>query len=139
VKSLTSLDLISRNIARKDLKFVSEVHRDLGSNGFLLQLLKRRRKNSYSENVTMTCLENRNPRIQSSDTKCYVTSSQNRRKDRSMTSKSASLSEETSFTLHKMNNSSKIQMKKPPFYIYESNGSQYNQSRHNNYNIRAQQ
>ena len=32
----------------------------------------------------MTCLEQRNPRIQSSDTKCYETSSQKDRKDRSM-------------------------------------------------------
>ena len=39
----------------------------------------------------MTCLEQRNPRIQSSDTKCYATSSQNRRKYRSMPSKSDSL------------------------------------------------
>jgi len=35
---------------------------------------------SYSENSMMTCLEQRNPRIQSSDTKCYETSL---RKDRS--------------------------------------------------------
>ena len=31
----------------------------------------------------MTCLKKRNPRIQSSDAKCYETSSQNDRKDRS--------------------------------------------------------
>jgi len=36
-------------------------------------------------------------------------------------------------------NSWMIQMTKPPFYIKESKGSQYNQSRHNNNNIRAQQ
>ena len=41
-------------------------------------------KKSYSENATMTCLEKRNPRIQSSDTKCYETSSRKDRKDRSM-------------------------------------------------------
>jgi len=40
-------------------------------------------KKSYSENATMTCLEQRNPRIQSSDTKCYETSSRKDRKDRS--------------------------------------------------------
>ena len=40
-------------------------------------------KKSYSENSTMTCLEQRNPRIQSSDTKCYETSSQKDRKERS--------------------------------------------------------
>ena len=31
----------------------------------------------------MTCLEQRNPRIESSDTKCYETNSKNRRKERS--------------------------------------------------------
>ena len=40
-------------------------------------------KKSYSENSTMTYLEQRNPRIQSSDTKCYETNSQKDRKDRS--------------------------------------------------------
>ena len=44
-------------------------------------------KTSYSENSMMTCLQQRNPRIQSSDTKCYETSS---RKDRSTPSNSAS-------------------------------------------------
>ena len=41
-------------------------------------------KTSYSENSMMTYLEQRNPRIQSSDTKCYETSSQKDRKDGSM-------------------------------------------------------
>jgi len=36
----------------------------------------------YSENATMTCFEQRNPRIQSFDTKCYETNSQKDRKDR---------------------------------------------------------
>ena len=40
-------------------------------------------KKSYSKNSTMTCLEQRNPRIQSSDTKCYETSSRKDREDRS--------------------------------------------------------
>ena len=40
-------------------------------------------KKSYSENPTMICLEQRNPRIQSSDTKCYETSSRKDRKERS--------------------------------------------------------
>ena len=40
-------------------------------------------KKSYSENDAMTCLEQQNPRIQSSDTKCYETSSQKDRKERS--------------------------------------------------------
>ena len=48
-------------------------------------------KKCYSENATMTYLKKQNSRIQISDTKCYATSSQNRRKERSMTSKSASL------------------------------------------------
>ena len=39
-------------------------------------------KKSYSENATMTCLEQQNPRIQSSDTKRYETSSREDRKDR---------------------------------------------------------
>ena len=33
-KTLTSLDHISENIARKYLKFGPEVHRDFSSNGF---------------------------------------------------------------------------------------------------------
>ena len=40
-------------------------------------------KKRYSKNSTMTCLEQRNPRIQSSDTKCYGTNSRKDRKDRS--------------------------------------------------------
>ena len=40
-------------------------------------------KKSYSENATLTYLEQRNPRIQSSDTKCYETSSRIDRKYRS--------------------------------------------------------
>ena len=40
-------------------------------------------KKIYSENSMMTYLELRNPRIQSSDTKCSETSSQKDRKDRS--------------------------------------------------------
>ena len=36
----------------------------------------------YSENGTMTYLEQQNPRIQSSDTKCYEASSQKDRKQR---------------------------------------------------------
>ena len=47
-------------------------------------------KKGYSENATMTCLEQRNPRIQSSDTKCYETSSRKDRKDRSTPQNSAS-------------------------------------------------
>jgi len=39
----TSSDNISANIARKDLKFGSEIQRDFISNGFFLKLLKRRR------------------------------------------------------------------------------------------------
>ena len=45
---------------------------------------------SYSENSMMTYLGQRNPRIQSSDTKCYETSSRKDRKDRSTTQNSAS-------------------------------------------------
>ena len=79
-KRPNSSDHISANIARKKLKFGPKVQRDFFSNGFFLRLLKRHRKKSYSENSTMTYLEQRNPRIQNSDTKCYETSS---RKDRS--------------------------------------------------------
>jgi len=39
----------------------------------------------------MTCLEQQNPRIQSSNTKCYETSAQKERKYKSVTSKSTSL------------------------------------------------
>ena len=44
-KRPTSLDHISSNIVRKALKFRPQVQRDFFSNGFFLQLLKRRRKN----------------------------------------------------------------------------------------------
>ena len=82
-KRPTSSDHISENIVRKDLKFGPE-----GSARFLLKWVffsasETSQKKSYSENSTMTCLEQRNPRIQSSDTKCYETSSQKDRKDRS--------------------------------------------------------
>ena len=39
----------------------------------------------------MSCLKWQNPRIQNSDTKCSETSSQNRRKERSMPDKLATL------------------------------------------------
>ena len=81
-KRPTSSEHISTNITRKDLKFEPKVQCDFFSNGFFLQLLKCPNKKSYSENATMTCLEQRNPRIQSSDTKCYETSSRKDRKDR---------------------------------------------------------
>jgi len=42
-------------------------------------------KNNYSENSMMTYLEQRNPRIQSFDTKCNETSLEKDRKDRSAT------------------------------------------------------
>ena len=45
---------------------------------------QRKKKKCYSENATMTCLEQRNPRMQSSDTKCYETSSPKDRKEISM-------------------------------------------------------
>jgi len=44
---------------------------------------RKKEKKNYSENSMMTCLEQQNPRIQSSDTKCHKTSSQKDRKDRS--------------------------------------------------------
>ena len=56
---------------------------------------------SYSENAMMTCLEQRNPRIQSSDTKCYETSSRKDRKDKIHTLQFRLFEGETSFTLHK--------------------------------------
>jgi len=48
------------------------------SNGFFFLASETSQKTSYSENATMTCLEQGNPRIQSSDTKCYETSSRKR-------------------------------------------------------------
>ena len=84
-KRPTSSDHISENIARKDLKFGPKVQRKFFSNGFFFATSETSQKTSYSENATMTCLEQRNPRIQSSDTKCYETSSRKDRKDRSTT------------------------------------------------------
>ena len=82
-KRPTSSYHISANIALKTLKFRPELQRDVFSNGFFLASETSQKKN-YSENSTMTYLEQRNPRIQSSDTKCYETCSQKDRKDRSM-------------------------------------------------------
>ena len=81
-KRPTSSDHISANIARKALKFRPEIQRDCFSNGFFLAS-ETLQKQSYSENSMMTCLEQRNPSIQSSDTICYETSSRKDRKDRS--------------------------------------------------------
>ena len=80
-KRPTSSDHNSENIARKALTFGPEVQRDVLSNGFFFLTSETSQKKSYSENATMTCLEQRNPRIQSSDTKCYETSSRKDRKD----------------------------------------------------------
>ena len=85
----TSSDHISENIMKNALKFGTKVQHNFFSNGFFFQLLKCRRKN-YSEHATMACLEHPNPRIQSSDTKCYETSSQKDRKERSTPQNSAS-------------------------------------------------
>ena len=68
---------------RKALKFEPKVQRDFFSNGFFVATSETSQEKSYSENATMTCLEQRNPRIQSSDTKFYETSSRKDRKDRS--------------------------------------------------------
>ena len=43
-KRPTSSDHISANVAPKDLKFISELQRDVFSNGFFFRLLKHRRK-----------------------------------------------------------------------------------------------
>ena len=82
-KRPASSDHISQNIAWKALKFGPKVQRDVFSNGFFFLTSESSQKKSYSENATMTCLEQRNPRIQSSDTKCYETSSRKDRKYRS--------------------------------------------------------
>ena len=82
-KRRTSSDHISENIPQNALKFGPKVQNNFGSNGFCFYLLKHRIKKSYSEHSTMTCLEQRNPRIQSFNTKCYETSSRKDRKDRS--------------------------------------------------------
>jgi len=79
-KRPTSSDHISANIAQKALKFGPEVQCDFVSNGFFFASGTSQKK-SYSENATMTYLEQRNPRIQSSDTKCYEINSQRDRKD----------------------------------------------------------
>ena len=76
-----------RSYLRKYHVKSSEIRTE-GSARFLLKWVcfatsETSQKKSYSENSTMTCLEQRNPRIQSSDTKCYDTSSQKDRKERS--------------------------------------------------------
>ena len=88
-KTLTSTDHIFANIVNQDLKFLHEVLQDFFANGFFSLASEPSQKKSYSENATMTCLKQRNHRIQSSETKCYETSSQNRIKESSMPQKSA--------------------------------------------------
>ena len=82
VKIPTSSDDNSANIVQKDPRFGSEIQRDIFSNGFFLAS-EMSQKKGYCENSTMTCLEQRNPRIPSSNTKCYETNSRKDRKDRS--------------------------------------------------------
>jgi len=82
-KRPTSSAHISTNVAQKDLKFGSKIQCDFFSNGVFFLASETSQKKCYSENSTMTCLEQRNPRIQSSDTKCYETGSRKDRKDRS--------------------------------------------------------
>ena len=64
------------------MKFGPELQRDVFSNGFFFLASETSQKKIYSENSTITYLEQQNPRIYSSDTKCYETNSQKDRKDR---------------------------------------------------------
>jgi len=80
-KRPTSSDHISVNIVWKALKFRPKVQCDIVSMGFFFRFWNITEK-SYIENSTMTYLEQKNPRIQSSNTKCYEISSQKDRKDR---------------------------------------------------------
>jgi len=89
-KKSTSSDHISANIARKALKFGPKVQCNFFSNGFFFRFWNIAKKKSYSENSMMTYLEQWNPRIQSSDTKCNETSSQRDRKERSTPQNSTS-------------------------------------------------
>jgi len=87
------------NFLRSYLRKYSAKRSEIQSQGSAQFLLKwvffvtsetSQKKKCYSENSTMTCLEQRNPRIPSSDTKCYETSSRKDRKDRSTPYNSAS-------------------------------------------------
>ena len=80
-KTLTSSNHISANIVRQALKLRPKVQNDFSSNFFFVASEMSQNK-SYSENSTMTCLEQWNPRIQSSNTKCYETNSQKDIKER---------------------------------------------------------
>ena len=62
--STTRFEIWARGLVRFHLKWV------------FLSASEKSQKQSYSENSMMSCLEQRNPRIPSSDTKCYETSSQ---------------------------------------------------------------
>ena len=72
-KRPTSSDHIFANIVQKALKFGPEVKCAFVSNGFFFASETLQEK-IYSENSTMTYYEQRNPRIQSFDTKRYETS-----------------------------------------------------------------
>ena len=85
-KTITSLDHISDMIVRQDLKLKPKDHQEFISNEFFFSFWNITIF-FYSEHSMMTCLEQQNTRIQSSDTKCYETSSQKDRKDISMTFK----------------------------------------------------
>jgi len=64
----------------------------------------------------MTCLEQRKPRIQSSNTKCYETNSQKyRKKDKCLRNKP--LRGGNLLYITQMKNSWMIQMTRPPFYV----------------------
>ena len=125
-KKPTSSNHISTNIAREALKFGPEVQHDVFSNGFFLAS-ETSQKKIYSENSTMTYLEQRNPRIQSFDTKCQETSLQKDKKIDQLL-RIQPLRGGNLLYITQMNNSWMIQMTKPPFYIQESKGSQYNQA-----------
>ena len=87
------------NFLRSYLRKYSTKSSDIQTGGLARFLLKwvffstheTSQRKGYSKNAMMTCLEQRNPRIQSSNTRCYETSSRKDRKDRSMPYNSASL------------------------------------------------
>ena len=68
-KALTSSNHISANIEIQALKFDPKFWMISSQMGFFVAS-ETLQKKSYSKNATMTCLEQRNPRIQCCDTKC---------------------------------------------------------------------
>ena len=84
-KTLNSTDHIYENIANQYLKILHELPHDFLANEVFFFSVWTFVEIFYRKTSTMACLKQRNPRIQSPDSKFYETNSQNREKYTSTT------------------------------------------------------